>query len=63
MENYHDLYLIDDVLVLAWMVETFTKEFMNSSQLDPDHYLSTPCYSWYAMLRFTVLNLELKLDI
>ena len=26
--------------------------------LDPAHYLSTPGYSWDAMLRFTDLNLK-----
>ena len=41
-KDYYDLYLKVDVLLLACMFETFRKEYINSFELDPDHYLSTP---------------------
>ena len=45
MENYHDLYLRVDVLLLAYVSATFRKEFINSFKLDPAHPLSTASYS------------------
>ena len=63
IKDYHDLYLKVDVLLLAWMFETFKKESINSFELDADHYLFTPSYSWNAMLKFVDFNLKLISDI
>ena len=63
MKDYHDLYLKVDALLLACVFETFKKESINSFELDPAHYSSTPGYSWDAMLRFTYVNLKLISDI
>ena len=49
--------------MLTCVFETFRKEAINSFELDPDHYLSTPGYGWDAMLRFTDFNLKLISDI
>ena len=38
-------------------------ESINLFELDPTHYLSTPGYTWDAMLRFTDVNLKLISDI
>ena len=62
-KDYHDLYLEVDVLSLACVFEAFRKESMNSFEFDPNHYLSTPGYSWDAMLRFTDVNVKLMSDI
>ena len=43
--------------------ETFTKESKNLFELDCAPYVSTPGYSWDAMLRFTGVNLKLISDI
>ena len=51
-----------DVLLLACVFEAFRKESINSSELDPAHYLSTPGYSWDTMLRFGDVNLKLISD-
>ena len=53
MEDYHDFNLKVYVLLLACVFKTFRKESINSFELDPAHYLSTPGCSWDAMLRFT----------
>ena len=58
MEDYHDLHLKVDVLLLACVFETFRSKSINSFELDPAYYLSTPGYSWDAMLRFTDVNLN-----
>ena len=63
MKDYHDLYLKVDVLLLACVFEIFGKESINSFELEPAYYVSTPSYSWDAMLRFTDINLKLISDI
>ena len=63
MKDYHDLYLKVDVLLLACAFETVRIEFINSFELDPSHYLSTPGYSWDATLLFTGVHLKLISDI
>ena len=63
MKDFHDLYLKVDVLSLTCVFETFRKESINSFELDPPFYLSTPGYSWDGMLRFTYVNLKLISDI
>ena len=62
MKDYHDLYLKVDVLLFACVFKTFIKESINSLELDPTHYLSTPGYCLDAMLRFTDVNLKLISD-
>ena len=39
------------------------KEPINSFELDPAHYLSTPDHIWDSMLMFTDVNLKLASDI
>ena len=63
VKGYLDLYLKVDLLLLAYMFESFRKVCINSFELDPAYYLSTPGYSWDAMLRFTDVNLKLISDI
>ena len=57
------MYLKDDVLLLIPLFETFRKKSINSSELDPTYYLSTPSYTWDAMLRFTDVTLKLISDV
>ena len=63
MKDYHDVYMQVCVLLLTCMFETFRKESINSFEFDPAYYLSTPGYSWDAMLRFTDVNVKLISDI
>ena len=67
MGEYHDLYLKSDVLILADVFENFRKKKKKKRKeyynLDPAHYLSCPGFSWDAMLKMTIINLELITDI
>ena len=58
MKDYHVLYFKVDILLLDCVFQTFIKETINSFELDPAHYLSTPDYSWDAVLRFNNVNLN-----
>ena len=52
-----------DVLLLCDVLEVFIIKYINSFELDPAHYVSTPGYSWDTMLKFIVFNLKLISDI
>ena len=54
MRNYHDLYMITDVLILADVFENF--------RLDPAWYYISPGLSWDALLKITKVKLELLKD-
>ena len=59
MEQYHDLYLKSDVLLLADVFEKFPKTCRRYYKLDPCHYFTSPGLSWDAMLKKTGVKLEL----
>ena len=40
VNNYRDLYLKVDFLLLRWVFETFREESIIFFELDPEHYLS-----------------------
>ena len=61
--DYHDLYLISDILLLTDIFENFRKNCFNDYNLDPCHYFSAPSYSWDALLKMTNEKLELLTDI
>ena len=61
--DYHDLYLIRDVLLLTDVIENFRKTCMQYYKLDPCNYFKSPGLSWDAMLKMTNIKLELMTDI
>ena len=63
MGQYHDLYLVSDVLLLTDVFENFRKTCMQYYKLDPCHYFTSPGLSWVAMLKMTNIKLELMTDI
>ena len=63
MGEYHDLYLVSDVLLLTDVFENFRKTCMQYYKLDPCHYFTSPGLSWDAMLKMTNIKLELMADI
>ena len=63
MEEYHDLYLVSDVLLLADVFENFRKTCMQYYKLDPCHYFTSRGLSWDTMLKMTNIKLELMRDI
>ena len=63
MGEYHDLYLVSDVLLLIDVFENFRKTCMQYYKLDPCHYFTSPGLSWDAMLKMTNIKLELMTDV
>ena len=47
-----------DVLLLADVFEHFREVSINYFELDSDHCLSNPGFIWYAMLRFSGVNVN-----
>ena len=62
MKDYHDHYLITDVLLLTDIFENFRKMSMKTFDLDPLHYYSLPGLSWDSMLKYTGVQLDLITD-
>ena len=58
----HDLYLKIDVLILACVFEDYRRLGLDIFRLDPCYYVSSPSYSFDAMLWTTKVELELLTD-
>ena len=58
-EDYHDIYLKTDVLLLTDFFEKFRETCLSNYQLDPTHYFTTPGLAWDAALKMTEVELEL----
>jgi len=61
--DYHDLYVVTDVVLLADVFENFRKVCQDRYGLDPANYYTTPGLSWDALLKKTGLELELLTDL
>ena len=62
MRNYHYLFMITDVLILADVFENFRKICMENYKLDPARCYTSPGLSWDALLKMTKVKLELSND-
>ena len=62
MKDYHKLYNLSDVLLLADIFENFRSIYMNHYGLDPAWHFSAPGFAWDATLKFTKIQLELLSD-
>ena len=62
MEDYHDLYLETDVILLANVFESFRKVCIDNYRLDPAHFYTALGLAWKACLKKTGVNLELIRD-
>ena len=56
MGNYHDLYLMSDVLLLADVFENFRSVCLKAYNLDPCHFYTSP--AWQACLKMTGVELD-----
>ena len=61
--DLHDLYVKQDVLLLADVIENYREMCLTSYKLDPLHYPTAPSLSWDACLRYTRARLELLTDV
>ena len=62
-KDYHNLYNVSDVLLLADVFENFRDVCMKNYQLDPAWYYTAPGLAWDAALKKTDVELELLSDI
>ena len=61
-KDYHELYNIIDVLLLADVFENFRYLCLKIYGLDPVYYFTAPGLAWDACLKTTDINLELLND-
>ena len=62
MKDYHKLYNLSDVLLLADIFDNFSSICMNHYVLDSAWYFSAPGLAWDATLKITKVELELLND-
>ena len=62
LQDYHDLYLKSDVLLLADVFENFRRTCLKHYKFDPCHYYTAPGLAWDACLKETKQDLELLKD-
>ena len=62
LQDYHDLYLKTDVLLLADVFENFRKTCLKHYKVDPCHYHTAPGLTWDAYLKETKQNIQLLKD-
>ena len=63
MGDYHDCYLIKDVLLSADVDKKFIDTRFKYYGLDPCNYFNSSGLSWEAMLKMTDIELEKISDI
>ena len=61
--EFHDRYLLTDVLLLADVFQNFRTMSLQNYGLDPLHYYTSPGLSWDSCLKMTGIRLELITDM
>ena len=62
LQDYHNMYLLQDVLLLDDVLSTFRKICLQTYGLDPLHYYTAPGLTWDAGLKYTNVTLQLITD-
>ena len=62
MKDYHNLYNLSDVLLLADIFENLRNIYTNHYRMDPAWYFSASGLAWDAALKITKVQLELLTD-
>ena len=63
VDEYHDLYLKSDVLLLVDVFKSFRKTCLQYYKLDPCHYFTSPSLSCDSMLKMTNIKVELMTNV
>ena len=61
--EYHDLYLLTDIILLSNVFEKFREVCMENYGLDPTHFCTAPALAWQACLKKTGITLDLIRDV
>ena len=59
LQDYHNLYLLQDILLLDDVLTAFRSICMKTYHLDPMHYYTAPGLTWDAGLKYTNVTLDL----
>jgi len=62
MRQYHDHYLLSDVLLLADVFESFRRSVYVQHRLECLHFITLPSLSWAIALKMTRVKLNLLTD-
>jgi len=62
MQNYHDHYVLSDVLLLADVFENFRNSIYEQHRLDSLHFITLPSLAWASALKYTNAKLDLIAD-
>jgi len=62
LQNYHDHYLLSDVLLLSDVFENVRNALMKEHNLDCLHFVTLPSLAWASALKFTGIELDLIID-
>ena len=63
LEEYQDLYVQSETLLLVDVSENFRNMCLEIYELDPARFLSAPGLAWQAVLQKTKVKLDLLTDI
>ena len=62
LQDYHNLYLLQDIFLLADVLAAFRDVCVNTYHLDPLHYYTALCIIWDAGLMYISVELQLLTD-
>ena len=63
LQEYHNLYLLTDVLLTADVLQEFRRMVLDFYGMDPWRYCTVPGLAWDAMLKMTKVRLKRIEDI